>query len=224
MTAAITPMEALRRLIEVCKLIDFADCKDGAVWQALVSAQGVAEGVVRDIQPVIWIDPTKVPHEDNGVLYGTNRQILLVGSTEGPFGGYTVPLYGDCVYAAPVAAQPSKNALADEVIAALEALHVGCTEQSWIGWQNGDGEEVGTRLQAAIDAYKAIPTAAVSAAPSGEGEQVPIAWMRKWAADGEKPEKVKGRWPGKFKFMPVTESKIFPDDVPLVAAITATKE
>jgi len=57
MTASLTPMEALRRLIEACKLIDFADCKDETVWQALVSAQGVAEGVVRDYVPESFQKP-----------------------------------------------------------------------------------------------------------------------------------------------------------------------
>jgi hypothetical protein len=41
-------MEALRRLLDASKLIDFTDCKDERVWQALGAAQGTAEGVLRD--------------------------------------------------------------------------------------------------------------------------------------------------------------------------------
>ncbi len=44
----------------------------------------------------------------------------------------------------------------------------------------------------------------------------PVAWMRKWAFDGEKPEKVKGKWPTKFKFQEVTIIQCFKDDVALV--------
>lgn len=50
MSSIITPMEALRRCIEAMKLIDYADCKDETVWQALGAAQGVAEGVMRDFK------------------------------------------------------------------------------------------------------------------------------------------------------------------------------
>lgn len=50
----------------------------------------------------------------------------------------------------------------------------------------------------------------------------PIAWMRKWAFDGEEPHKEKrenGRmaWPAKYKLLPVTQNKCLDDDVPLVA-------
>ena len=50
--------------------------------------------------------------------------------------------------------------------------------------------------------------------------QEPVAWMRKWAFDGEVPAKVKndaGRWhwPTKFKLMPITENQCLRDDVPL---------
>ena len=50
--------------------------------------------------------------------------------------------------------------------------------------------------------------------------QEPVAWMRKWAFDGEVPTKVKndaGRWhwPTKFKLMPITEIQCLMDDVPV---------
>lgn len=50
--------------------------------------------------------------------------------------------------------------------------------------------------------------------------QTPLAWMRKWAADGVTPEKVRnenGRlaWPFKFKLVPVSQQKCLPDDVAL---------
>lgn len=48
----------------------------------------------------------------------------------------------------------------------------------------------------------------------------PVAWMRKWAADGETPAKQRnenGRlaWPKKFCLLAVTPGKCLPDDVPL---------
>ena len=52
MTAStVTAREALQRLLDASKLIDFADCKDERVWQALGAAQGTAEGVLRDWKP-----------------------------------------------------------------------------------------------------------------------------------------------------------------------------
>ena len=53
-------------------------------------------------------------------------------------------------------------------------------------------------------------------------EQKPVAWMRKWAFDGEEPHKEKrenGRvaWPVKYKMLPVTQNKCFDDDIPLVS-------
>jgi len=150
--STITPMDALRRCVEAMKLIDFADCKDERVWQAIGDAQGVAEGALRDY----------VEQEPIGTLARGDDSILFT------------PLYdfhvfdGMHVYISPVDTQPSHTALGDEVIAALDAMHAGCNEKSWIGWQNGDGEEVGTRLQKAINAYKA---AAPSIAAPAEVER-----------------------------------------------------
>ena len=48
-------------------------------------------------------------------------------------------------------------------------------------------------------------------------ERSVVAYMRKWAFDNEIPQKVKGRWPTKFKFLPVTMTRCLPDDVPLFA-------
>lgn len=55
--------------------------------------------------------------------------------------------------------------------------------------------------------------------PSAE----PVAWQRKWDAEGEVPRKEKNAknrwaWPSKFKFLPITKTNVFPDDVPLYAA------
>lgn len=48
----------------------------------------------------------------------------------------------------------------------------------------------------------------------------PVAWARKWHIDGEKPAKERNEnnrlvWPKKFKYLPVTPSKLFADDVAL---------
>lgn len=53
----VTLAEALQRLLDATKQIDFADCKDERVWQAIGDAQGTAEGVLRDgveQKPVAW--------------------------------------------------------------------------------------------------------------------------------------------------------------------------
>lgn len=44
----------------------------------------------------------------------------------------------------------------------------------------------------------------------------PVAFARKWWADGEKAVKVNGKWPGKFKLHAVRERQCLPDDAPLV--------
>lgn len=54
-------------------------------------------------------------------------------------------------------------------------------------------------------------------------ELQPVAWMRKWAFDGEEPYKGKrenGRlaWPSKFKLLPVTQHKCMDDDIALFPA------
>ncbi len=51
-------------------------------------------------------------------------------------------------------------------------------------------------------------------------EATPVAWARRWYIDGETPKKERnanGRlvWPKRFKFLPVTVTKVFDDDVPL---------
>lgn len=48
------------------------------------------------------------------------------------------------------------------------------------------------------------------------------AWMRRWAFNREEPKKERrenGRmaWPYKFKLLPITETKLLLDDVPLYA-------
>lgn len=56
------------------------------------------------------------------------------------------------------------------------------------------------------------------------GAEIPCAWMRRWAFDGEIPQKERnenGRmaWPFKFKLIPVSETRLLPDDVPLFSNI-----
>ena len=51
----------------------------------------------------------------------------------------------------------------------------------------------------------------------------PIAWMRRWAFNGETPTKKRnanGRmaWAPRFRFLPVTRNSVFDDDVALVPA------
>lgn len=74
-------------------------------------------------EPVLWIDPAADPHQDQGSLYPEdNRQIALLGSTKGPFGSYTTPLYAG---AAPAhASSDGRDALraaAEEFVRRCEA-------------------------------------------------------------------------------------------------------
>ena len=61
------------------------------------------------------------------------------------------------------------------------------------------------------------------AALEREAKAEPVAWARRWYVDGVKPLKVKnenGRmvWAAQFHWKPVTETKLFPDDVALYAS------
>ena len=56
------------------------------------------------------------------------------------------------------------------------------------------------------------------------GTETPCAWMRRWAFDGEIPQKERKEngwmaWPFKFKLIPVSETQLRPDDVPLFSNI-----
>jgi hypothetical protein len=56
----------------------------------------------------------------------------------------------------------------------------------------------------------------------------PIAWARRWHADGLEPQKERnanGRmaWPAKFKLYPVTHGKCCADDVALYTAANTLK-
>lgn len=136
-------------------------------WAVFQYTQSLAAGVVRD-----YMGP-EIHCQEFHELAMDYRSAGTVFDVYSPQHAYERL----CAYIneriAPVAAQPSRTALGDELLASIEALQTGCRDPSWIGWQNGDGEEVGTRLQAAIDAYKAaapLPEAG-SAAPAGEVER-----------------------------------------------------
>lgn len=165
---AMTPQEALRQCVEAMRLVDFKDCAESPeLWQKLNAAQQVAEEVLkRPAQdPVAWA--VTFDGEVTGNIFNrkdnAKRTMMNLNSSHPSFERAILPLYFS-----PVAAQQTRTTYGDEIVAALDALQVGCTETSWIGWQNGDGEEVGTRLQAAIDAYKGQQA---EPAPTGDAEQ-----------------------------------------------------
>jgi len=45
---------------------------------------------------------------------------------------------------------------ARRLIAAYERIMIGCTVQSWEGWQNGNGTNVGDAIERARTAYKKV--------------------------------------------------------------------
>lgn len=174
--STVTPLEALRRLIAACKLIDFADCKDETVWQALADAQGVAEGVVRDHvkQPTAYIRPAGL---DN----------LKAGRTAVVYPCYTDSERSFCLYAIPVAAQPSEASpdWKDRLYAAMDAEFKLRSSAA----RDEDGQRIGMRrddTQIGVEFAMrwveknmlAAPTAAVSAAPSGEVERKQVGEVR----------------------------------------------
>lgn len=59
------------------------------------------------------------------------------------------------------------------------------------------------------------------------GDEKPVAWMRRWAFEGEQPFKIRSERTGrmkthpKFGWLEVTRGKILPDDVPLFARESA---
>jgi hypothetical protein len=154
----ITAHEALRQCIEAMKLVDFKDCGESPeLWQKLNAAQANAERVLKSL-PL-------TDAEIDAAMFPPRAQ--LKAEDWDPATKRPRPVQAERVLRESL----DKVMLADEVIAALDALHEGCNEQSWTGWQNGHGEEVGDRLERALQAYKAAPVLR-------EGEkQEPLAWF-----------------------------------------------
>lgn len=139
MTVTVTPLEALRRLISACKLIDFADCKDETVWQALADAQGVAEGVVRDFpkSDIIISQRLRDAAEDpmwDGHAEVSKRLLILAAENMEVARARIVELE-----VAPVAAQPSEAV--QSIGAAPEML---LPEQ--VEWITNDNAELGVKI------------------------------------------------------------------------------
>jgi hypothetical protein len=84
--AELSDPEFTRAYIEGCNE-SFAEAMDEIkTLRAALAATTAAE-------PIIWIDADAAPHEDQGELIDGIHQITLLGSTQGPFGRYTTPLY-----------------------------------------------------------------------------------------------------------------------------------
>lgn len=88
-------------------------------------------------------------------------------------------------------------------------------------------------VEAAEDAYMPFGDMemairlALLAAPAVQGE--PVAWIRKWSLDGEKPSKERNKsgrmaLPMKFKLHEVTRNRCLPDDVALYTAPQPTEQ
>ena len=78
-----------------------------------------------------------------------------------------------------------------------------------------------TQLEIDIDLEKAIALCNSFHRESSQGE--PVAWARKWFAEGIKPYKERNEngtmsWAKQFRLLPMTKSKILNDDVPLYAS------
>lgn len=64
-----------------------------AVFDKAMEFARAALAATTAAEPIIWIDADAAPHEDQGELIDGIHQITLLGSTQGPFGRYTTPLY-----------------------------------------------------------------------------------------------------------------------------------
>ena len=67
----------------------------------------------------------------------------------------------------------------------------------------------------------------IANSPEEQGE--PVAWIRKWSLDGEKPSKERNKngrmaFPMKFKLHEVTRNRCLPDDVALYTATQPTPD
>lgn len=75
--------------------------------------------------------------------------------------GYVAKMALDAIAGAhriyPIPQQDKQSALLEsaiELISAFESLSKGCRNKSWAEWQNGDGEDVGKRIEKARSAYR----------------------------------------------------------------------
>lgn len=89
-------------------------------------------------------------------------------------------------------------------------------------WLHGDFEAIRREWPEAPESVF------VGADPTLARVSQPVAWQRKWDADGVKPFKVRnatGRLVGdkKFKILPITKLKVFSDDIALVSHAVPTK-
>lgn len=217
MTATITPLEALRRLIAEVKQLDAVEV--GARWNQLQGELGVAEGVVRDWNPAIHCE------EFHTLAMDYRGASLLSGL------GHAQEAYeAMCAYInkriAPASTQPVPEGWRErllqeksvqekhysEVAAAASAgsrMHMGerdCTEGVILGVQYCIN---------ALDELPAAPTAAVSAAPSGE---------LLTAAERMRKAHVAAKIPAKLPaYAEAHEYQAAVQDL-IAAAITATKE
>jgi len=108
--------------------------------------------------------------------------------------------------------QPVGGALTADQIDDIATQHGDWLEyeEEWV-FTNHELIQFARDIEAAtLSAPVAQPGEAVSE-PAADAR----AWERRWSADGEVPAKVNGKWPSKFKMMPITKGKCFADDVPL---------
>lgn len=77
----------------------------------------------------------------------------------------------DCDAAFPVAAPAPSLAAAIELVAAFESSMEGCTDKSWSEWQNGNGDNVGQRIEAARKVYYAAAPAPIQSGELSPGAE-----------------------------------------------------
>lgn len=99
------------------------------------------------------------------------------------------------ILATPSPSKGGELAAARELIAAFESSMEGCRDQSWSEWQNGHGENVGKRIEAARTAY-----AASKGGEADSAAEARDAARYRWLRDQSKREGRDGGWWGFYDF------------------------
>lgn len=114
--------------------------------------------------------------------------------------------------------------IAKSLLLVIDGIEAHCRNDA--GLKGEDHADDGRRVRhaanlAAESARQALAALAhpAQATPSASPENEPVAYMRRWAFDGD--EGTRGNRPRGWKLLAVTQTKALPDDVPLFATPSA---
>lgn len=114
---------------------------DAATLYLTTALAAPVAGPVAGQEPVLWYDASAAPHEDQGSLptsQGEAQQIAILGSTKGPFGSYTTPLFAAAVPAASVQPDEAGAVFVHQLIDSGAENYIGQV----FGTERGDVEVI----------------------------------------------------------------------------------